>query len=155
MSEYHATIQWQRNDNEDFLGNKFSRAHNWTFDGGLTVPASASSKIVPLPYALDENIDPEEAFIAALSSCHMLFFIAYAAKKRFVVDDYTDHASGVLAENSEGKMAMTQVTLRPKVVFSGEHLPSREDIEKIHHMSHEKCYIANSVTSDIIIDIQF
>ena len=151
MSEYTATVKWQRDD-QDFLGDNYSRAHTWEFDGGLSVPASASPSVVPLPKSVAGNVDPEEAFIASLSSCHMLFFLAIAAKKGYVVDNYADCAIGRMGRNEQGKLAMTQVTLRPRVAFSGDKQPSAEQLEKIHEQSHEQCFIANSVTTEVCIE---
>ena len=152
MSEYSATIRWQRGD-EAFTDDKYSRGHEWSFDGGLTVPASASPDIVPLPMSVAENVDPEEAFVAALSSCHMLFFLAIAAAAGFVVDEYIDAATGRLEKNSEGRTAMTQVVLRPCATYSGERVPAKDKIEKMHHRAHSLCFIANSVTTDVVTEI--
>ena len=129
MSEYTAKILWNRESHESYIDNQYSRGHRWVFDGGLTVPASSSPHIVPLPFSVEANVDPEEAFVASLSSCHMLFFLGIAAKKRWVVDAYTDNAIGVMENDSDGNMAMTKVTLRPKVDFSGEKLPTLAFIE--------------------------
>lgn len=153
MSQYGATVKWQRQPSEVFHDNQYSRGHEWQFDGGVTVPASASPHIVPLPLSVAENVDPEEAMIAALSSCHMLVFLSIAAKKRYVVESYEDQAIGTLAPNQEGKTALTQVVLRPKVIFSGEKQPSVEMLEKMHHQSHENCFIANSVKTDVTTQI--
>ncbi|MFA0813199.1 OsmC family protein [Microbulbifer epialgicus] len=153
MSEYTSTVVWQRGD-QIFTDNQYSRAHTWQFDGGLSVPASSSPHIVPIPYSEAENIDPEEAFVASLSSCHMLFFLAIAAKRGFVVDEYRDTVIGVLDTNEDGKRAMTKVTLRPVIRFSGSKQPNREQLEKIHHLSHKECFIANSVKSDVVVEVQ-
>ncbi|WJG28953.1 OsmC family protein [Vibrio furnissii] len=153
MSQYGATVKWQRQPSEVFHDNQYSRGHEWRFDGGVTVPASASPHIVPLPLSVAENVDPEEAMIAALSSCHMLVFLSIAAKKRYVVESYEDQAIGTLAPNQEGKTALTQVVLRPKVIFSGEKQPSVEMLEKMHHQSHENCFIANSVKTEVTTQI--
>ena len=152
MSEYSATIRWRRGDDK-FIDDKYSRGHEWTFDGGLTVPASASPEIVPLPMSVADNIDPEEAFVASLSSCHMLFFLAIAAKSRFVIDDYTDAATGRMEKNAEGKEAMTKVVLRPCATWSGARIPDRAQIEKMHDRAHELCFIANSVKTEVITEI--
>ncbi len=152
MSEYLATIRWQRGEQE-FIDDSYSRAHQWEFDGGVTVPASASPGIVPLPLSVAENVDPEEAFVASLSSCHMLFFLSLAAKRGFIIDEYTDAAIGVLGKSDEGKMAMTRVVLRPNVTWSGDRIPSQQQIEKMHHRAHDLCFIANSVKSEIVIEI--
>lgn len=149
MSLYHATVSWLRN-NEAFIDNKYSRAHQWEFQGDTKVAASASSHIVPIPYSVPENVDPEEAFVASLSSCHMLFFLSIAAKKKLVVDLYRDTAEGVLEKNKNNKMAMTKVVLNPEIKFSGKQ-PSAELIDKIHHLAHQECFIANSVKTKIEI----
>ena len=148
MSEYYATVAWQRGD-QAFSDNKYSRGHTWQFDGGLTVPASPSPHVVPAPMSVEENVDPEEAFVASLSSCHMLFFLSIAAKKGFVVDEYVDHAVGILAKNALGKMAMVKVTLRPNIRFSGDKQPTKEEQENMHHQAHDLCFIANSVTTEV------
>ena len=153
MAEYFATVQWQRQPDELYLDNKYSRAHRWDFDGGASVPASASPHIVPLPYSVPANVDPEEAFVAALSSCHMLFFLSIAAKERFIVEQYIDRAVGLMGRDASGKIAMTRVTLRPQVGFSGEHLPTPAQLETMHHQAHEKCFIASSVKTEVVTEI--
>lgn len=151
MAEYRVTIRWQRGG-QDFVDDNYSRGHTWEFDGGLCVPASASPEIVPLPKSVAENVDPEEAFVASLSSCHMLFFLSIAAKKGYVVDKYTDSAVGQLGANDQGKMAMSRVVLRPQVVFTGGRRPSAAQIDRIHEQSHEECFIANSVKTEVITE---
>jgi len=153
MSEYFAKVNWSRSNNENYIDNKYSRGHEWSFDGGATVQASSSPHIVPLPYSVAENVDPEEAFIASLSSCHMLFFLSVAAKRRYVVDSYVDNAVGVMEKDEGGNVAMTKVTLRPHVQFSGEKIPTIEQLEKMHQQSHKQCFIANSVKTEVIIEI--
>lgn len=153
MSEYYATINWKRAPDEIYSDNKYSRAHDWTFDGGVTVPASSSPHVVPLPYSVEANVDPEEAFIAALSSCHMLVFLAIAAKRRYVIDAYEDKAIGIMEADSEGRVSITKVTLRPNIVFSGDKQPTFAQLEKMHHQSHKECFIANSVKTDVITEI--
>lgn len=145
MSEYFSTVKWVRGSNEQYVDNKYSRGHVWSFDGGLTVNASSSPHVVPLPYSVESNIDPEEAFVASLSSCHMLFFLSFAAKRRYIVDSYEDNAVGIMEKNDDGKMAMTKVSLRPLVEFSGDKVPTPEQLKKMHDQSHEQCFIANSV----------
>lgn len=154
MAEYNASIQWARGADEAFVDQRYSRGHEWVFDGGVRVPASSSPHVVPLPYSVEANVDPEEAFVASLSSCHMLFFLAIAAQQGFVVESYVDHAVGVMEKGSDGKIAMTKVTLRPKTVFSEERHPSDEVLEQIHHAAHEKCFIANSVKTEVVTEIQ-
>ncbi len=153
MSEYFAQINWLRASHERYIDNQYSRGHEWTFDGGVTVPASSSPHVVALPYSVEENVDPEEAFVASLSSCHMLFFLSIAAKKKYIVDSYLDNAVGIMQKDDEGKVSMTQVTLKPKVEFSGNKKPTMAQIEKMHHQSHEQCFIANSVKTKIITEI--
>ena len=148
MTHYTAETLWQRNDG-DFLGNRYSRRHLLRFDGGLEVPGSSSPHVVPLPMSDASALDPEEAFVSSLSSCHMLWFLSIAAKNKFCVDRYFDIASGVMEKNADGKMAMTVVTLRPDVVFSGERQPGREALAQLHHDAHEACFIANSVKTEV------
>ena len=153
MSKYYAEVNWIRGKHENYIDNKYSRGHSWTFDSGITVQASSSPQVVPLPYSVEENVDPEEAFVASISSCHMLFFLSIAAKKRFVIDEYSDNAIGVMEKNGDGRISMTKVTLRPKIKFSGEKQPKSEQIENMHHLSHEQCFIANSVKTEIVTEI--
>jgi len=153
MSEYFALVKWGRGKDEPFVDNKYSRGHIWEFDGGVSVPASSSPHVVPLPYSVEANVDPEEAFIASLSSCHMLFFLSIAAKKGYVVESYADDAKGIMEKDGSGKISMTKVTLRPKVEFSGDRIPSRDDLEEIHHLAHEQCFIANSVKTEVSTEI--
>jgi organic hydroperoxide reductase OsmC/OhrA len=152
MHTYSATINWDRSE-KDFTNNAYSRGHTWTFDGGLVVPASASPNIVPLPHSVAENVDPEEAFVAALSSCHMLFFLAIAAARGVIVDEYTDAAVGYMGEDDRGRTSMTKIVLRPKACYSGDNPPSEKQIERIHHRAHEMCFVANSVRSEIIVEV--
>jgi organic hydroperoxide reductase OsmC/OhrA len=152
MAEYTATISWERGDSP-FVNGDYTRAHTWCFDGGLTVAASASPHIVSVPYSKPENLDPEEAFIASLSSCHMLFFLSIAATRGFVVDQYRDSAIGYLEKDSDGTLAMTRVILRPKAVYSGKLAPTESQIASIHHQAHEQCFIANSVKTLVLTEI--
>ena len=148
MAEYHATILWSR-DGAVFTDNRYSRGHRWYFDGGIEVPASSSPHVVPLPLSVAAAVDPEEAFVAALSSCHMLWFLSISAKRGFVVDRYGDNAVGVMDKDAAGKLAMTRVVLHPAAAFSGERKPSAEDIHAMHHEAHEQCFLANSVKTDV------
>ncbi|MEZ8067654.1 OsmC family protein [Vibrio sp. FF145] len=152
MSEYSAVIRWARGDDEAFSDNQYSRGHTWEFDGGVTVPASSSPHVVPLPFSVEANVDPEEAFIAALSSCHMLTFLGIAAKQKYVIDSYVDDAVGVLEEDESGCSSVTKVTLRPDIVFSGTKKPTVKQLEKLHHLAHKNCFIANSVKTDIVVE---
>jgi organic hydroperoxide reductase OsmC/OhrA len=148
LSRIRATIHWQR-AGALFSDNLYSRGHRWEFDGGVTVQASSSPHVVPVPMSVSEAVDPEEAFVASLSSCHMLWFLSLAAKRGFVVEDYRDDADGLLAKNTSGQMAMTEVTLRPAVSFAGELQPTPDEFLALHRETHEKCYIANSVRTDV------
>ena len=151
MSEYGAVIRWQKAEGEAFSDNQYSRGHTWEFDGGVTVPASSSPHVVPLPLSVEANVDPEEAFIAALSSCHMLTFLGIAAKQKYVIDSYVDDAIGVLEEDESGRSSVTTVILRPKIVFIGSKVPTRAQLDKLHHLAHKNCFIANSVKTEIVI----
>lgn len=155
MSEYRAEIVWERAPNEDFRANRYSRRHEMRFDGGAVVAGSSSPHSVPLPMSDASAVDPEEAFVASLSSCHMLWFLSIAAKRGFCVDRYVDAAVGVMAKNAKGKVAVTRVTLRPEVTFSGDKLPSRGELEHLHHTAHDECYIANSVNSEVLCEPVF
>jgi organic hydroperoxide reductase OsmC/OhrA len=146
--EYTASIRWTRGS-APFTDNRYSRAHRWRFDGGVEIPASSSPQVVPVPLSAEAAVDPEEALVAALSSCHMLFFLSLAASAGWRVDEYRDEAAGIMGRNSAGRMAMLSVTLHPRVSFSGERLPTRADILGLHHRSHAECFIANSVTTEV------
>lgn len=146
---YTVKVSWEKGSDEAFSDNKYSREHRWIFDGGTEVPASASPHVVPTPYSSEAAIDPEEAFVASLSSCHMLWFLSLAAERHLVVESYEDNAEGVMGKNDEGRVAMTKVTLRPKAKFVGDHIPTAAEIEAIHHEAHEKCFIANSVKTTV------
>lgn len=152
MSQHVATVRWQRGD-EMFTDNRYSRAHTWEFDGGISVPASASPDVVPLPMSEAAAVDPEEAFVAALSSCHMLFFLSLAQKRGYVVDTYVDEAVGTMGKNAEGKTAVSRVVLRPAATYVGERVPDRASLEKMHHRAHELCFVANSVTTEIDTEV--
>lgn len=151
MSEYKAEVVWSR-DGALFTDNRYSRGHRWLFDGGIEVPASSSPQVVPIPLSVAEAVDPEEAFVASLSSCHMLWFLSVAAKRGFVVDSYRDQAVGVMAKDSSGKLAMTRVTLRPETEFAGEKRPAPDDVVAMHDEAHEQCFIARSVKTDVRCD---
>jgi organic hydroperoxide reductase OsmC/OhrA len=151
MSTYTATIRWSRQGDGDFTKGQYSRAHEWDFDGGAVVPASASPHVVPAPWSDAAGVDPEEAFIASLSSCHMLFLLDFARRAGFVVNEYVDEAEGVLERRADGKMAMTRVTLRPRVTWGGD-APDEAVVRDLHHRAHEACFIANSVTTDVRVE---
>lgn len=144
MDHHTAIVVWQRGE-QNFLDNAYSRKHLLKFDGGAEVAGSSSPHVVPLPMSDAAAVDPEEAFVASLSSCHMLWFLSIAVKRRFCVDSYRDAAIGKMGKNGEGKVAMTHVMLRPAVQFSGALMPTALQIDQMHHEAHEACYIANSV----------
>jgi organic hydroperoxide reductase OsmC/OhrA len=151
MSTYAATIRWSRDPSTDFAKGQYSRAHEWAFDGGLTVPASPSPDIVPAPWNDPAGVDPEEAFVASLASCHMLFFVDFARRGGLVIDAYVDDAEGVLEKRPDGKMAMTRVTLHPRVTWTDQP-PDDAAIADLHHRAHDACFIANSVTTEVVIE---
>ena len=151
MAHHRAVISWQR-DGQDFLDRRYSRAHLWRFDGGTEIAASPAPSVVPAPLSVEANIDPEEAFVASLASCHMLFFLDLCSKAGLMVDHYEDHAAGRLGKNEQGRIAMLSVTLQPAARFSGEHLPSRQTVTDLHHIAHERCFIANSVRTRITVE---
>ena len=155
MSEHIAQVTWLRGPNKVFVDNQYSQGHQWQFDGGAVVAASSSPSFVPLPISVENNVDPEEAFVATLSSCHMLFFLSLAAKHRWTLDLYADNATRLMAEDDEGRLAMTQVTLYPGTHFSGKRLPTRGDTDHIHHQAHDLCFIANSVKTVVTVEPVF
>jgi organic hydroperoxide reductase OsmC/OhrA len=148
--QYRATVTWKR-DGSAFTDQRYSRGHSWSFDGGIVVPASSSPLSVRLPYSVAEAVDPEEAFVAALASCHMLTFLYVAAKQGFVVDEYADNAVGEMSKNERGRMWVSKVILAPAITFTGEKRPSPEQLDELHHLAHEECYIANSVKSEVVV----
>lgn len=148
MSDYTATIAWQRNGAK-FLDDKYSRAHRWLFDGGVEVPASSSPHVVAVPMSDEHAVDPEEAFVASLSSCHMLWFLAIARKRGYIVESYRDEAVGVMGRGADGKLAVTIVTLHPLSEFAGDKHPGNEQLHSMHEAAHDNCFIANSVKTDV------
>jgi organic hydroperoxide reductase OsmC/OhrA len=151
MSEHKATIVWERGE-QPFLDKKYARAHEWRFDEGLVVPGSCPpSKMIPVPLAKPDAVDPEEALVASLSACHMLFFLAFAAREGFRVDSYVDEATGELGKNERGKTWMSRITLRPSVTFSGDKTPTPENCDELHHRAHGECFIANSIRSEVVV----
>ena len=147
MSEHRVTIDWKR-QTPDFGYDTYSRDHDWRFDSGTTLRASAA----PAYLGSESCVDPEEAFVASVGSCHMLTFLAIASKKRYVVDSYVDEAIGTLAQDSAGNLAITRIVLRPRVQFSGEKQPTSEELVKLHERAHHACFIANSVKSEVVIE---
>ncbi len=147
MSEHKVTVDWKR-ETPDFAFETYNRDHDWHFDAGVTVRASAN----PAYRGNESCVDPEEAFVASLSSCHMLTFLAIAARKRHVVDSYRDEAVGVLAKDAAGRLAVTRVTLAPRVRFGGETVPGPEEVRQLHDQAHHACFIANSVKTDVVVE---
>jgi len=150
MSEHKAVINWKRTG-PDFLKGRFSREHTWSFDGGLSIPASASPAVVPAPFSNPAGIDPEEALVAAVSSCHMLTFLYFAYREGFQVDSYEDQAVGQTGKNEKGVTWVSSITLQPKIVYSGAKMPLPADEERLHHLAHEQCFVANSIKTPVKI----
>ena len=150
MSQHTATILWNR-ATPDFAKGRYSREHTWTFDGGLTVPASASPSVVPAPWSNPAGIDPEEAFVAALASCHMLTFLHVARQAGFQVESYRDQAVGQMAPNEKRVPWVKSVTLNPTIVYGGDKRPSHEEEARLHHLAHEQCFISQSVTTEVTV----
>jgi organic hydroperoxide reductase OsmC/OhrA len=150
MSRYTAVVVWERGQAK-FSNDRYSRAHRWRFDGGAEIAASSSPKVVPLPMSDPGAVDPEEAFVAALSSCHMLWFLSIAARRGFVVERYQDEAEGSMAKDERGKLAITRVALRPRVSYSGRG-PGEGEEATMHHEAHEACFIANSVRTEVVVE---
>jgi len=148
MATHTAEVIWTR-AGQNFLDNGYSRKHVLRFDGGIEVPGSSSPHVVPLPFSAAEAVDPEEAFVASLSSCHMLWFLSFARKRGFVVEEYHDAAEGVMEQDSRGKTMISVVTLRPAVTFSGGKQPGPGELDALHHQAHEACFIANSVKTEV------
>jgi len=151
MSQHTAIIRWERKE-EGFLSGKYSREHTWIFDGGAVVAASAAPTNVPAPFSNPANVDPEEAFVAAISSCHMLWFLHLASREGFQLDRYQDRAIGRMTPNEKGVKWVSQVVLRPSIDWSGAKRPSAMDVERLHHQAHEQCFIANSVKTEILVE---
>jgi organic hydroperoxide reductase OsmC/OhrA len=149
--EYKAAVVWQRGA-QVFTDNTYSRGHLWRFDGGIEVPGSSSPLVVP-KFSVAAAVDPEEAFVASLSSCHMLFFLSFAARAGFRIDSYQDEASGEMAKDERGKLFVARVTLNPAIVFSGGKRQSESEIAALHRRSHEECFIANSVRTEVVTAI--
>lgn len=151
MKQFEAKLAWRRGG-QPFLDQRYSRAHEWRFDGGLAVPASSSPLSVPVPMSDPACVDPEEALVAAAASCHMLFFLSIAAQRGYMVDEYHDHAVGVLDTGSDGKLAMTRIVLRPQLAWADGRAPASAELAAIHHLAHEKCYIASSLKGDVVVE---
>jgi len=151
MSIYTAKITWKNDSPESFAKNKYTRGHTWEFDSGVTVPASSSPHSVRVPFSVEAAVDPEEALVASASSCHMLSFLWVVSKNGFVADSYKDNAVGEMATNDEGKQWISKITLDPQIVWSGDKVPTAEELAHMHHEAHEICYIANSIKSEVVV----
>lgn len=151
MKQFEARVAWQRGE-QAFSDLRYSRAHVWQFDGGLSVPASSSPLSVPVPMSDPAAVDPEEALVAAASSCHMLFFLSLAAARGLVIDSYRDHAHGSLGQDAQGRQSMTRIVLRPRMVFGGARQPDAAELAALHHEAHQRCYIANSLKGEIVVE---
>ncbi len=150
MAEHKAILEWQRNG-ADLLKGKYSREHRWSFDGGQTVPASSAPSVVPAPYSNPACVDPEEAFVASIASCHLLTFLYVASKAGFVIDEYRDEAVGIMAKNEKGVPWVSTVRLNPRISYSGDRKPTAEETEHLHHQAHEQCFIANSIKTEVTV----
>jgi organic hydroperoxide reductase OsmC/OhrA len=148
LSTYRATVDWRCEG--DFSGRRYSRVHQIGFDGGLTVPGTAGPGNVNPRYSMEGAMDPEQAFVASLSACHMLWFLDIAARAGFVAESYRDEAEGTLAEGADGRQQMTRVVLRPRIVWAGS-APTAAELADLHHKAHEECFIANSVKSEVVV----
>jgi len=151
MATYTAKITWTNDAPESFTKNRYSRAHTWYFDGGVTVPASSSPHAVRLPFSVEEAVDPEEALVASASSCHMLSFLWVAAKHGFNVESYEDTAVGEMDVNEAGGQWISKITLDPQIVWTGDNFPSGDELTAMHHEAHKICFIANSIKSEVVI----
>ena len=152
MSKHTATVRWQRQPLEAFHDGRYSRRHEIVFDGGAVVPGSSSPDVVPLPLSDASAVDPEEMMVAALARCHMLWFLSLAAAKGLRVDRYEDAASGTMGRNAEGRLALLEVVLRPQVRFIGERQATADELAALHHDAHERCFIANSVRTEVRVE---
>ena len=153
MAEHTATIRWALPGNgEAFLKGRYSREHTWSFDGGVTVPASPAPSVIPVPFSNPAGVDPEEAYVAAIASCHMLSFLYVAMRAGVVVERYEDDAVGVMRKNERGAIWVGAVTLRPRIVYGGSNCPTPAEVDHLHHLAHEQCFIANSVKTEVLIN---
>ena len=151
MAEHTATIKWV-SQGEDFLSGRYSREHTWAFDGGAVIPASPAPAVVPVPYSNPDHVDPEEAYIASVSSCHMLTFLYLAGRAGFAVEQYIDEAVGVMAKGENRVPWVSKITLRPQITYAGDKTPTPEESEQLHHHAHEQCFIANSIKTDVVVE---
>ena len=150
--EYRAEVLWQRRHEDSFIDGRYSRRHLLRFDGGVELAGSASPSVVPLPWSDAAAVDPEEAFVASIAACHMLWFLSLAAKARFAVSSYRDDAQGVMTKNTGSKLWVSRVRLRPEICFDGARQPTPDELLALHHRAHEECFIANSVKTEIVVE---
>jgi organic hydroperoxide reductase OsmC/OhrA len=151
MANITAAVAWKRGSDEAFTDNKYSRGHEWAFDGGVKFRASSSPSVVPR-FSDPAGVDPEEAFVASLSSCHMLTFLYVAAKRGFVIDSYEDHATGAMGKNDKGRFWVNTVTLHPRITYGGGKTPDKATEDQMHHAAHDDCFIANSVLTEVRVE---
>jgi organic hydroperoxide reductase OsmC/OhrA len=151
MSEHKAVVRWKFSSG-DFIRGRYSREHEWVFDGGVTVPASPSPSVVPAPYSNAAHVDPEEAFVASVSSCHMLTFLYLAARAKIAIESYSDDAVGLVSKNEHGHPWISKITLRPVIVYSAGAAPDAQQLQQLHHQAHEQCFIANSIKTEVVVD---
>jgi organic hydroperoxide reductase OsmC/OhrA len=150
MTTHHATIHWSRAEDAPFIDRRYARAHRWSFDGGAVVPGSSSPHVVKVPLSDPSAVDPEEAYVAALASCHMLWFLDFASRKGYVVDDYRDEATATMDEDAEGRTFVARVLLDPAIAFSGAKRPDEAAVSALHEEAHHHCFLANSVKTEIV-----
>lgn len=152
MSHHTATIRWKNNQGADFLARRYSREHTLHFDGGTIVPGSPSPLIVPAPWSNPAGVDPEEAFIASVSACHMLWFLHVACDAGFLVESYQDEAAGLMTKNDRGILWISQIILRPQILWGGEKYPSPHEVNHLHHLAHDQCFIASSIKTEVRVE---
>jgi organic hydroperoxide reductase OsmC/OhrA len=150
MTVHTAKITWKSDSPDTFANNRYTRGHTWSFDGGIEVPGSSSPHVVPR-YSVEAAVDPEEALVASAASCHMLTFLYLAATKKFRIDSYEDHAEGAMGTLEDGRQWVAKITLNPIIEWAGDKLPTRDEIDELHHEAHRQCFIANSIKSEIVV----
>ena len=151
MSKHRAVVEFRLEDGADFLAGRYSRGHSVTFEGGHAAPGTASAHVVGNRWSVAGAVDPEEMLVGSISACHMLTFLHKAREAGFTVTRYRDAAEGVMEKNAEGRLAVTRVTLRPEIAYSGTR-PTAEQADRLHHLAHEECFIANSVTTEVMVE---
>jgi organic hydroperoxide reductase OsmC/OhrA len=151
---YLAVVDWKLPEGSDFVKGKYSREHTWKFDGGVEIPASPSPSVVPQPWSNPAHVDPEEAFVAAVASCHLLTFLWLAGKRGFMVQSYHDEAFGIMAKGANGVPWVSEITLQPTIVYTGAKVPTAEEVDQLHHDAHEQCFIANSIKTVVTVKSQ-